>query len=387
MADEYIAPTVDLDADQMAEDALAYLETAIPGFDPAAGSFVTHLLTAASRIMATAGEVASAGMTEAFAWLGESLHQIPRTRATPATVDATITVADDAGYTIPAGLMVQVEGPDGAVMFETQDELEITSPATSGVVTLIAQEDGAHTSGLPGPAQVAEVTDLPIESITLATVTTGGRDDETIDAYLIKLVAELGLLTRTPILPADFATRARHLAGGGRALALDLYDPVEDEWDVERTITVAIRDDTGEPYSSGVKATVQAGLAAARETNFRVFVIDPDYTEIDVDVEFVVYPGYDVGQVAQAVEDALATYLSPATWGQPPFGSADGRWHQLDTVRHQELSTVVNNVEGVSHHTTLTICEAGGTPGTADVTLAGAAPVARPGTITVAEAT
>lgn len=384
MAD-YLEPPIEVDPDELNQDSLEYTESVIPGFQAAMAGLYGTLTAATSRIGAVGAEYASAALTTVFVGLGESLHGVPRLRATSATADSTWTMSTPGPHTIPAGLLVEVEGASASAPFRVVSAVEIPDGETAtdaGEVALIAVETGAHTSGLAGPATVAESTDLRVASIVLTGVTSNGRDEQTVSDYLDDLTAELAQLTRTPILPQDFAVRARRLAGSGRALALDGYDPTAEPptTDNERMVTVALRDDAGEEFSSEIKDTVTDGLEAVRELNFVSHVISGTYTTVDVAFEFVVYPGFDPDIVGPAAEAAVAQLLSPATHGQPPSGD-EKVWHQVDTIRFQEVSTVINNTPGLDHWTTLTITAAGGTPGTADVALAGAAPLPRPGTI------
>jgi hypothetical protein len=150
----------------------------------------------------------------------------------------------------------------------------------------------------------------------------------------------------------------------------------------ERTVVVASVDASGEPSSNTIKNDVIDLLAARREVNFVVLVIDAGYSTIKVTAAATALPGYDPIQVQAAAEAALADYLSPANWGQPPYGDKRA-WVKEDTVYRGELYTVLNAVEGLDVVTTLTLAKGAGALGTADVTLDGQAPLTRPGAITV----
>jgi hypothetical protein len=350
---DYLGVPVEVDPDEIRRDSDEYMESAIPGFVAAPGSLTDHLQGGTARGAAYNGELLSAASIEVYLHSGWMVGISP-IAASSATVDATITMGDDAGYTIAAGFLIQIEGVEASAAFTVQDETVIAPGDTTADVVLVAVEQGAHTSGLPGPATVAEATDLPITSIALDGVTTGGVDEESAIDFLDRLTAEKQLLTPRPILPEDFAVMARRIAGVARALALDGYDPGDDSIDNERMITVAVRDAAGAAVSSEIEDDVEALLEAERETNFVVHVIGPTATAIDVAVEFVVYPGSDPALVGPAVEAAIGAYLSPAAWGQPPNGDTDA-WYQLDKVRFQEISTVVNNVQGVDHWTSLLV--------------------------------
>jgi len=81
----------------------------------------------------------------------------------------------------------------------------------------------------------------------------------------------------------------------------------------------------------------------------------------------------------QARASAPSPRLSPRRWGMPPTGDAtsSGGWWNRPVVRHLELAAVLNQVDGLDYISALTLQGA-----TSDVTLAGAIPLPRPGTIT-----
>lgn len=95
-----------------------------------------------------------------------------------------------------------------------------------------------------------------------------------------------------------------------------------------------------------------------------VHVVDPTITSVDVAATVKVLAGYDGAEVAQAVEDTVVAYLDPTSW----------EWG--GTVRRNELIALVDGVPGVDYVVALTLAAHGGGLGTADVALAGVAPLA-----------
>jgi hypothetical protein len=157
----------------------------------------------------------------------------------------------------------------------------------------------------------------------------------------------------------------------------------------ERMVSVAVVDDDGQPLSAPVKQEVDDYLQSLRETNFIVHVIDGVYTSIDVTFTAVARLGYDAATAETAAEDAVEAYLSPANWGIPETAIGDleasrGRplWENKNVVRYLELAEVINEVPSIDYITTLQLRMTGGTLGTSDVTIGGAAPLPQPGTIT-----
>ena len=168
-----------------------------------------------------------------------------------------------------------------------------------------------------------------------------------------------------------------------RAVAIDLYNAETLETDCPRCVSVAICDNGGEACSPAIKQEVDDLLQAQREVNFLTFVLDPTYTAVDVSFALVSYHGYDPADVAARAIAAITDYLSPATWGVPPYGDVSARsWINVTTVRYLELAEVLNRVDGVHYIATLALAASGGALGQADVALAGIAPMPRPGSIT-----
>lgn len=194
-------------------------------------------------------------------------------------------------------------------------------------------------------------------------------------------VTGTGIPSATTILTITSSTEVvlSHNAtttGTGRTIVMG------DLTDQPRCVTVSGVDSTGAALSTPVRAAMQATLDAQREVNFQVNVIDPTYTSVDVSTSVVCQVGADPDAVSGAIQAALTNFLSPATWGggtlTPPQWLATAT-----TVRYLDVAAVVKAIPGIDHIAALSICITGGSPGTADVTLAGDAPLPEPGSISV----
>jgi hypothetical protein len=228
MAEPLTAPPIEVDPDELAQDSLDYLATAIDGFDPAAGTLVRFLLEATARIGGETAELASAALDDVFRYFGQ-LVGVEALDETQATVASTWTLTDNAGHTIAAGTLVEIQGDTESAAFAVQDDVTVDPGDTTtgaGEVILVAVQAGDAGSGLAGPADVIDAGSDFVDSIALVGITVGGRDAEEAEDFNLRLADELRLMTPTPILPAEFATLAqRRVAGVARALAIDLYDP------------------------------------------------------------------------------------------------------------------------------------------------------------------
>lgn len=390
---DLIYDPIETDTDVLEQDAIDYLQSRWPNWNPSDPSLVSWLLGAFAQMVGEARDVASDVPPSIFYYFGDKIIGLPPIDATNAVVLSTWTFSSNpAGRTVAAGTTVSVDNPEGTpIAFEVVADVVVASPTLTtpaGGVTLRAVESGSEANGLGGAGELAEPID-PISwvsTVTLTGATSGGADIEDIDDYLGRLSDRLTLLTPRPILPRDFELLAVDIARQNgvdiRALGLDGYDPGTLTFNNERTVTVAvIMRDTGVAVSAPIKTAIQTELDAEREVNFVVNVIDPTQTNFDVTFTIKILPDYDS---AQTVADAIAnvqSYLSPITSGLPPGQEGSG-WVKQDALRRQEISTVINNTQGVDHWETLTIGLAGGGQTTAETfVLSGAAAVFGAGTV------
>lgn len=392
MPEQIYAP-IETDVDVLEQDAIDYLRSRWPTWNPADSGLTSWILGSFAQMVGEARDLASDVPPSIFYYFGDKIIGVPPVDATFAVVNSTWTfLTNPAGRTVAAGTLVTITGPEGEPLaFEVVADVVVASPTLTtpvGAVTLRAQEAGTDANGLGGVGQLATPGD-PISwvnTVTLTGATSGGADIEAIDEYLGRLSDRLTLLTPRPILPRDFELLAVDLAKQNgvdiRALGLDGYDPGTATYNNERFMTVAvIMRDTGVAVSAPIKTAIATGLDSMREVNFITSVIDPTQTNFDVTFTIMVEPNYDS---AVALADAIANvraYLSPITSGQPTSQEGSG-WIKQDALRRQEISTVINNTLGVDHWETLTIAVAGGGQTTAETfVLTGAAPVIGAGAI------
>jgi hypothetical protein len=237
---DYIDVPIETDPERLAEDAFTFIQTQWPGWSPAPANLETWTVEAIARMAAELMTVASSVPRSLFRFIGP-LYGVNPIDATPARVAATWTMIDNAGYTIRAGTQVGIRtAGDTLVPFTVLADVTVAAGDTvtaDGGVTLVAVEVGAAGSGLGTDGGPVELIDslAYIDSIVQVGITTGGVDGETDDAYLSRLRAELQLQSPRPIVPSDFAVLALNTAGVARAVAMDGYNPAENEI---QTVTV-----------------------------------------------------------------------------------------------------------------------------------------------------
>jgi uncharacterized phage protein gp47/JayE len=313
-----------------------------------------------------------------FTYFGEAVLGVPALQAAQATGTATFTMVDIAGYTVPAGAQLDIDG----VAFLTIDDLTVAAGSSSANTNIEAVDAGTQANDLTGATvTLVAPTYVFVESVALSGTTAGGTDAEDPTDYADRLADELPTLSPKAILIGDFEALARRNPLVGRALAIDNYDPGPPiDAAAEGHVTVAVHDTAGEALGSSPKADIAADLEANRVLNIAVHVIDPTYTTVDVSFTATAYDDFDAATVETAAEQAITDFLDPATWGRPPGGDATA-WINETTLRRNDLFGVLYDVEGIRHVTALTLALGGGAQDTADVTLAGPAALPRAGAI------
>jgi hypothetical protein len=378
----YVIFPITTEPEALLASAVARIQQAFPGWEPKDAELDTVMLEAVSAMASDVRDIASQVPIAIFRYFGARLAGLPPIDASAATTTSTWTMADMVGHTIPADTQVTILDSAGvAWAFYVLADVVVPSGSNTtqvGEVILVASTLGVASSGLGAVAAPITLIDtlVFVQSIRQEVITSGGVDAELDSDYLDRLRRKLQLLTPRPILPQDFAILALDIAGIWRATAIDGYNPADNSFNNERMVAVALIDTDGNPVSSVVKNNYKAYIESLREVNFVVNVIDPAYTTINVAFTVTIFPNFDPVDVVQRSIDAVNSYLSPATWGTPP--NADARtWMNVTTVAYLEVSTVINNVEGVDRVMTLTV-----NGGTADVNMTGVATLPRPGTVT-----
>jgi hypothetical protein len=311
----YIAPDVEADQDAIAEQVFTSLATRVPGWQAHDGNLETWLTEAwsesASEIRALCADVPAS----IFQTYGSEVLGIPPQLAVGASGFATFTAVDLQGYTLDVGttFVIPRSGSD-LVAFTTSQTVTIDSgDDTVTEVPFSAVIPGGDANGLAGTAQMADplawVADIQVD-----VPTSGGQDAELPQDYLDRLTVLMRMVALRPVLPQDFAILALQVDGVGRAIAMNLYDPVAHTWTNARTVTLVITDADGQPCSAAIKQQVVDYLEALREVNWVVHVIDPTYTPVAVTFTVTAYQGQNTQTVLDACTANVAAALDPANY-------------------------------------------------------------------------
>lgn len=373
---------IETDPDTLKQTVYDILQEHFPEWEPSDGNLETWLIDAFTRTVSDLRELAADVPVEIFKQYGLTVIGIPINNATPATATTKWVMADNAGYKIPAGTELGMRVNGELIGFRTQSEIIIPAGFTEEKDVIIeAIEPGDEANSLEGELfLISAVTGDPV--VTLQAPTSGGVDEETDTEYLARLVEELRTLSPTPITPEDFVILAKRRPQVGRALALDLYDPVSETDENERYMTTVVIDPDGEELTAEEMKEIEEEFEGMREVNFVSPVIGPDYSKMDAELKVKAYAGFDLEALKTQIKEAIETLFDPANFGQPPFGEGD-EWVYDDKVRFNKVEAAAAVLQGVNYVVSTKIAIQGNPLEEKDVTLPGRAPLTRPGNITI----
>ena len=183
------------------------------------------------------------------------------------------------------------------------------------------------------PAQTVTTLLTPIDGIDDSAVTNlfptdSGRDEETLDDA--KLRAPRAIKSRCrAVTGEDYEYLAMQAANIERAKALPLYHPDFPGVQVPGVVTVIVVPDGDAPNprpSEGTLRSVCAYLDPRRLLTTELYVIGPAYQQVEIRATLIVQDNADLGEVKDASEQTLLTYVHPLQGGEDgqgwPFGGA-----------------------------------------------------------------
>lgn len=248
------------------------------------------------------------------------LLRIPILDGLPATSTVTITAIDAVGYTLPADTRVWIGGSAAsAVECVTTAAAVIPAASTSVSVAIETVELTAEYNGATGDVSVDPLDWLA--SVALDAPLDDGVDPETATEYRPRLADETQLLAVAISQPADAVTWCLRHQAVGWAYAIDHYDATTDTGDLPLTFTVVVGDADALPVDGAVLTELQTGMAAKRDSNYVIRVVNAEYVNIDVTAETQAQPGWGDSAAAANAEAALEVATSPAAHIAPPFGA------------------------------------------------------------------
>ncbi len=361
----------DKDAYQYIQQALTDANSKLPGFNPKVGSY-EMIIWEGMALMASELSFAINRLVDGVMEVQMSNFGIVRDLGTPARADITLTVVDNVGYQIPAGIELRLDdGSGNSIIFQTDETANVSPLATSATISATAQTNTDDFNGTAIGTPLSIVSPVAyLETAVLNTPVSGGESVETDDEWRNRAVQLFRTMTQVLALPSHFTDKALTLPGVYRA-------NTRDNWNVSTAstghVTLAVADSSGTALSTETKTSIRDTLDALAQANLIVHVVDPDYNEIDATIVAKAKPGYVPSAVQADVAAAVVTYLSAATWP----------WEAK--VRINELVSLVDQVEGVDYIEVgdIQIALGGDSLGVVDVDLIGDFPLVTPGSINV----
>ncbi len=350
----------------MVDAAKAYSMAAMPEWEPRAGNTEVVLMEALAVMLGPeilAVELLPGRIVEHLM----RLYGVSRHAGAPVWGRVRFTVTNSAAtQVIPAGTRLRLGLPatGETVDFLTAEAVSIiTTESLTGEVDVYAEYLGTVGNFTPVDTTLDLVDSLPfVEAVKTINVLGGGKGEEADQEFNGRASATLARLTSTLVLPESFQYAAGSRIEVGRAKVIDLYNPATPETNpAVGHVTVAVAGLEGEVLAPAVTAEIEGWLATQALASLAVHVIDPTYTTANIAVTVKGSFGYSVAQVQASVQAELTAWLSPKTWDWNPVVS------QYAIVSRVAAAPGVDEV----------------TSAPASIPLAGKAPLAVAGTITV----
>jgi uncharacterized phage protein gp47/JayE len=332
----------DVPSQELVDAMMAFYQILNPGWVPREAN--TEVLVMETIALAIAENVATinrlpGAVVEAILHLAS----VDKDYGAPAIATATLNLADGLGYTIPTGTRFYLTLASGTVVFLSQaPDVQIAPGDTTATINLISQTMTEAANGVLAGTRLVLADQLNmVQTVTLASTVTSGRDPETDTEWRDRGVARLKRLSDALVVSRQFDAALDEDPRVGRVMTVDLWDgsvvtPHAVGADPGH-ITLAVLDPDGLPLSTPVLTELENTLEGLAAAMLDVHVINATLDAINIVVTFRTAAGFTAATVAAAVTAALRTYVNPITWtaGAP--------------ARHNEFISVIDQVPGVDY--------------------------------------
>lgn len=255
-ANDFFDIPIETDPATLGDDALAYLETQIPGYVPNPGNLEVITVEAVAPMAADQASVAAQVPLAIFRKYGTDLVGVLYEPGQSASVTVQFNLVDTVGHTIPANTYLTIAG----LGFSLLADVVVAAGASTGTGSAVAVDIGTDYNGLSTPVELVSQFDWVVSVAAIGT-TSGGLDAELDTDYVVRLKAKLALQAPTVVTADDAAVMARSfapLAGTvqqqvGRAVGIDLYNP-------SATVTFTGTVASGSSLVTAVSSTVGIGV-------------------------------------------------------------------------------------------------------------------------------
>jgi predicted phage baseplate assembly protein len=261
------------------------------------------------------------------------------------------TIVEDFLGAAPTAEVLVVNRASGEVFAGDGEEGAIPVANATNPDTNVVAREYRYGGGRRGNVAAGTIKTLatPVDGIDAGGVenlfpAAGGRDEEELEEAKRRARRDLRARDRA-VTAEDFQFLAEQAGNVKRARALPLVHPQFPGVRVPGAVTVVVVPDSPSPKpmpSEGTLRAVCAYLDARRLLTTEVFVVAPTYQEVTVQVELTAADDADAGEVKEAVQAALTTYLDPLRGGDDSEG-----WPFGGTIRYSKVYQRVFTVPGV----------------------------------------
>jgi uncharacterized phage protein gp47/JayE len=314
-------------------------------YDKTDGSFFYDALAPAAIELATEQELADQILLYGFAQTTSGVyldyraaeHGVTRNAATCSSGQITITGSE--GTVIGEGSLFSTAA---GVQFESTSEVTIDS---EGEITAAIE---AVTAGTEGNVPASAICQMPVSiagvtSVSNASATTGGTDEETDEALLTRLLEKVQL-PNTSGNSSHYLLWAKEVDGIGGAKVFPL-------WDGAGTVKVVVIDSNKQAVDTDVVQDVTDYIEEMRPIGASVTVESATELSLDVTATVTLTTNGVLADVQTAFETSLESYLQEIAFEQ-------------DYVSYAQVGSLLLNTTGVLDYSDLTLDS-----GTANVTI------------------
>ncbi len=217
---------------------------------------------------------------------------------------------------------------------------------------IVAREyrTGGGSQGNVGAGAIAELQSFVegISGVSNPRAAFGGSDEETLDDAKSRAASTLKSKGRA-VTADDFESLAKETrsAAIARAAALPNTNPCFPGAPIPGAVTVIVVPDTSDAAPQPTEATLRAvrdWLDQKRLITTELHVVGPKYRFVSVEVNLIVLPTADLGEVQGLAIQALETYLHPLRGGDDP--STPG-WPFGGAIFYSKVYRLLLDIPGV----------------------------------------
>lgn len=352
-------------AQDLLNTAFADLRSRVPEYVPRETGLEVHLLEGMAE-MVEQSIFAINRLPGAIFEIVMKAFGIERYLGQPPEVQVTFLVANVNGYEIPDGTRSVLTTDVGAIVFVLQGALTIPTGSSQATGRAVAEQYTSEYNGVPSGTDLAILDAVPyVDYVRSASVVASGADAETDEEYLNRGASRFSRLSETLVLPDHFVQAALENPLVTRAFALDNFNPASGlpPGSSPGHVSVPVYGN-GAPLSLVQRTAMEESFEASTAANLDVHVLDPTITDVNITVTVKSDGETAVESVRAECIGAARDYISVETW---PWSGV---------VRRNELIALFSNVIGVDYVVDLPVPAA-------DLQIAGNAPLARAGIVTV----